>query len=148
MNPRVSLFAFLLLAVIGCRANEPTIDPRLTPKSFRYEGQRLVAQGSWHPRPAGWVPFASIRIECVRAQNECVEFWAAFYADEEGGPGGLVPEVTRYAVTEWTPTYVKAQGIFREKWPVTLVVDVRNGSVVRRYSEKASYDPAVEWTLE
>jgi hypothetical protein len=123
--------------------------PRLSERNFEVASDdRVIAEGSWRPHPAGWVPFASVRIECDKSKASCDEFWAEFVADEEGGPGALLPEVTHYEIDEWNGSKIFASAVFRSKWPVRLEIDTEKKTILRRYAVHETYDAAEYWLLE
>ena len=151
----VSLALFIAIILQSCRrtpvmtAADKIRLPELTEKSYERSADRIVLTGSWRPQPTGWSPYASVRIECVRLQNDCTEFWASYVADEDhGGPGALVPDVTHYSISMWTPETIAAHGVFRRKWPVDLRIDVKSGETTRQYTSSADRsDGSAYWTL-
>ena len=144
---KVILGLAVLMAATACGKHSAQVAPRLSTKGFETASETtVVVNGSWRSHASRWVPYASVRIECERSKSECTEFWAAFYADEEGGPGGLVPEVTHYSIVTWSPSTVTAAGVFRNKWPVQLKINLNEKTVERTYNKPP--EPPEVWSLE
>lgn len=161
MSPRsTGMIAVCMGTVLlgACEQRPCDPDPQIVIEPLRFESvsaDHVVAIGSWEPRssdnnPFAWAPWALVRIECHRGRSECTESWAQLVADEHGeNPLGLISELTRYDIAEWTGPNIRATGMLREKTPVQLSINVTTKTVRHETLDKRNdLDGADYWVLK
>jgi hypothetical protein len=147
------LLVFLLcVGLQSCQRPEHREHPQLVSYRFeRPEEGHIIAVGSWKPFPSpGWVPYASVRIDCRREQAECTEFRARMIADEHGEhPDRILPELTYYRIETWSPDEIRATTGESEHRREDLIIHPKTGYVRHYYPDKrARFDASDYWLLQ